>query len=194
MIPDPSPTRPLILDPQIVVQTAQRADLSAAAAVIIAGFHPPGNWLAGFAPLLRWAIWQDLRQRGEGNGQQYHCLVAKVGGQRVTDPNPVVGVVEIALRTPLICPQPHFAYLSNLAVRPDYQRRGVGQQLLLACEAQVVRWGLPNLYLHVLENNHPARQLYRKIGYRSQYTDGLWPGMLLGQPKRLLLHKQLSNG
>lgn len=198
MVPEQSPTRPLrsglppttLQNQPVVVQLAQRADLEAAAVVITEGFHPPGDWLAWCSPFVGWMIWQDLRQRVEGNDQQYICLVAKSGLGQSTSSSQVVGVVEVALRSPLVGQQPRFAYISNLAVLPDYQRQGVGQKLLLACEEYVVSWGLSELYLHVLESNRPARRLYNKIGYRLQIVDNFWFGMLLGQPKRLLLHKQ----
>ena len=42
------------------------------------------------------------------------------------------------------------AYLSNLAVAPDFRRRGVAKKLLSVCEWLVRReWSMPALFLHV---------------------------------------------
>jgi ribosomal protein S18 acetylase RimI-like enzyme len=171
-----------------LIKTAQSCDLSQAAAVITESFHPAGDWSSWFSPLLRLAIQQDLRMRVEDCSQHYICLVGMTPTCQYQQQ--LVGVIEVALRCLDAWQDSRFAYISNLAVRPDYRRQGLAQQLLLACEQQVKVWGLPELYLHVLENNHSARSLYGKLGYRLQTSDTFWLGMLLGQPRRLLLHKR----
>jgi len=84
-----------------------------------------------------------------------------------------------------------YPYLSNLAVEPRYRQRGVGQQLLLACERLVQEWGFHELYLHVLENNLPARRLYTKVGYQLHTVEADWVNWFMGRPRRLLLRKSL---
>jgi ribosomal protein S18 acetylase RimI-like enzyme len=57
-------------------------------------------------------------------------------------------------------------YLSNLAVAPSHRRRGLGSQLLGACERLVrEQWGYAALHLHMEETNAAAAQLYRRQGY-----------------------------
>ena len=65
-------------------------------------------------------------------------------------------------------------------------------QLLEACDRVVLAWGFEDIYLHVLENNRSAEQLYAKSGYRLRDTDAGLTTWLLGQPRRLFLHKHLE--
>jgi ribosomal protein S18 acetylase RimI-like enzyme len=105
----------------------------------------------------------------------------------------LVGTVEMALRSrlPWEIPSLDYPYLSNLAVHPEYRRLGVAQELLSNCEKTAREWGFDEIYLHVLENNHAARQLYYQAGYRLEQVDGHWSNWLLGQPRRMFLRKQL---
>jgi ribosomal-protein-alanine N-acetyltransferase len=67
------------------------------------------------------------------------------------------------------------AWIASLAVHPEYQRRGIGQRLLRACEEAL---GTPRIRLTVRASNFPALELYRRAGYspvdiwRRYYTDG----------------------
>jgi ribosomal protein S18 acetylase RimI-like enzyme len=83
-----------------------------------------------------------------------------------------------------------YPYVFNLAVHPQWRRRGVAKQLLLAAEQTVKQWGFSRLYMHVLEDNQPARSLYNRIGYRLHSQEGTVKYWLMGQPRRFLLHKR----
>jgi ribosomal protein S18 acetylase RimI-like enzyme len=56
--------------------------------------------------------------------------------------------------------------LHDLAVIPEFRRRGVGRQLLTAVEEKARALGCTKVTLEVLEAN-PARALYRAMGYES---------------------------
>ncbi len=107
----------------------------------------------------------------------------------------LVGTVEMGLRSPPtwisgeLRPYP---YISNLAVGTEFRRQGVAQQLLISCERTALDWGVEDIYLHVLENNHQARQLYLKRGYRLHQVESSICAWLLRQPRRLFLRKNLS--
>lgn len=69
-----------------------------------------------------------------------------------------------------VCLQPGFApeqgiYLDNLHVLPAWQGHGLGK-LWLAGAAALVRqqWPGQALLLHVLDDNQPVRQVYRRLG------------------------------
>ncbi|MGQ9473130.1 MAG: GNAT family N-acetyltransferase [Candidatus Caldatribacteriaceae bacterium] len=69
----------------------------------------------------------------------------------------------------------HFqgGYLSNLAVYPDYQRRGIGKKLLLAVEEEARKRGLSYIELDVERENWEAITFYQKAGYETQQELGL---------------------
>jgi len=59
-------------------------------------------------------------------------------------------------------PAQHSAWISNLAVHPEYRRQGLGQRLLQLCEARLRE---PLLQLTVRASNEAAIALYKKAGY-----------------------------
>ena len=66
------------------------------------------------------------------------------------------------------CMVPHrYAYLMDLAVRPDRQGGGVGTCLLAAARDWTMSQGLDYLELCVLERNRRAKQLYERFGFRT---------------------------
>ena len=56
-------------------------------------------------------------------------------------------------------------YIANVAVSPDYRRRGLGDALVSAMTEEARRRELSFLTLEVRESNAPARALYEKHGY-----------------------------
>ena len=64
--------------------------------------------------------------------------------------------------------------IANIAVFPEYRRKGIGEALLSALIQYGTERGLSVLFLEVREGNLPALSLYRKLGftetgYRSNY-------------------------
>ena len=74
-------------------------------------------------------------------------------------------------------------WIATVAVDPRYQRRGIGRQLLRACEKQAK---LHQLKLTVRISNQAAISLYEQEGYRtmdiwkSYYVDGE-DGLVMGK-------------
>ena len=58
-------------------------------------------------------------------------------------------------------------YISNVAVHPDYRRRGAGDALISALIARGREKRLSFLTLEVRESNAAARALYEKHGFRA---------------------------
>lgn len=56
--------------------------------------------------------------------------------------------------------------IHDLAVVPGRRGGGVGRALLTAVEAHAGELGCCKLTLEVQDNNHPARQLYERFGFR----------------------------
>ena len=57
------------------------------------------------------------------------------------------------------------AYIYDIVIRPEHQRRGYASAALQALEVEVARRGLAGIGLHVFGHNHAARSLYDKLGY-----------------------------
>lgn len=191
------------------IRAAQPGDLAGLAEILADSFHSQDGILGWAYPLLRLGIHEDLRNRLRSTLPHHICLVAfdrSVRAATETCPygagDEVAGTVEMMLRSTSPWASDgnasaksvgsRYPYLSNLAVRPSHRRRGVAGQLLLSCERVALSWGFQDLYLHVLENNHQARQLYFKLGYRLYQVDSSWGAWLLGRSRQLFLHKHLN--
>jgi ribosomal-protein-alanine N-acetyltransferase len=69
------------------------------------------------------------------------------------------------------------AHITNLAVRPDYRRRGIGRSLMQELENQAVTLGAKSMTLEVRPSNDIAKGLYSSLGFfqegrrRGYYSD-----------------------
>ncbi|MEH0937436.1 ribosomal protein S18-alanine N-acetyltransferase [Micromonospora psammae] len=61
--------------------------------------------------------------------------------------------------------QPDEAWVQNIAVRQDAQRRGVGRALLEELLAEAARRGARSVLLEVAADNVPAQKLYAAYGF-----------------------------
>jgi ribosomal protein S18 acetylase RimI-like enzyme len=174
-----------ILNQMLQVRPMTEADLPRVAALLVQSFHlyPPGG--EGVMPLVQFGLQEDLRQRLKGKG--YLCLVACRGQE-------LIGTVEISQRLPWLWQMgtKPYAYLANLAVRSDVRQQGIAKALLAQAEMQVQQWHCQDLYLHVMEDNFLARQLYLKAGYYIHQVENSWSSWL-ALPRRLFLHKRLPH-
>ena len=177
---------------QFQIRPATSADLTGVAQIITESFHKQ-NGIWGWAfPLIRLGIYEDLRHRIATASPHQVCLVAV--DTTTNAANNLVGTVELGLRFTDAWTQVNksFPYLSNLAVHPKYRQQGAASKLLAACEKVVMSWGFQDLYLHVLEDNHQARQLYVKLGYQVHNVESHWNTFLLGGSRQIFLHKQIG--
>lgn len=190
---DPHYQEPVVTDSahhQFQIRAATSADLTGIAQIIAESFHSQhGLWGWAF-PLLRLGIYEDFRHRLSSPAPHHVCLVAVDTNSTA---NNLVGTVELGVRfaDSWIQVGRSFPYLSNLAVHPKYRRHGVASGLLISCQQVSQEWGFQDLYLHVLENNYQARQLYFKLGYRVHQVESNWNTFLLGRSRQILLHKHL---
>ncbi|MBE9127661.1 GNAT family N-acetyltransferase [Coleofasciculus sp. LEGE 07092] len=180
----------------ITIRTAQDLDLTALAKILADSFHPRKGFLRWVHPILRLGIYEDLRNRLRGSSPHYTCFVAVTATSGVAHPvEKLTGTVEVALRSSPSWqfPNRRYPYISNLAVKKSCRRQGIAQQLLLECERKSLEWGFADIYLHVLEDNYQARQLYLKMGYKLRQIEPNCSVWLLPRPKRLFLHKPLTS-
>lgn len=78
-------------------------------------------------------------------------------------------------------------WVATIGVDPDYQRRGIGAELLRACEK---RAKLPRVKLTVRISNDAAISLYKKEGYR---TIDIWKRYYSDGEDGLVMEKVLVN-
>lgn len=184
--------------PQMTIRAARLTDLSQLTDVLMRSFYDSSGWSRLLYPALRLGIQEDLKQRLNAHKPYYACLsvVQPRPDHTLSRPsgNTVVGTVELSYRQPWPW-QPmklQYLYLSNLAVQPESRRQGVAYRLIQACEQIALRWGIPDLYLHVMEDNFQALRLYHKAGFGLLQTEEslmTWLGL---QPRRLLMYKSLA--
>ncbi|KYC40158.1 GCN5 family acetyltransferase [Scytonema hofmannii PCC 7110] len=175
------------------IRAATPADLTGVAQIIAESFHSKNGLLGWLFPILRLGIYEDLRHRLASSAPHHLCLVAaNTTNLRADD---LVATVEMGVRFNDSWTEVSRSvlYLSNLAVHPTYRRQGAASSLLLACEQVALNWGFQDLYLHVLENNHEARHLYLKLGYRVYKVESCLNAFFLRRSRQILLHKRLTS-
>lgn len=174
----------------IEVRPLQRQDIPAIADTVITCFHDRSHWWSClWNPLLSMGVREDLHSQLRSHRTDRTCLVA-AAKNITTGSEHIAGTVEISLRRDWVRSPSISTYISNLAVRADYRRQGVGRRLLLASERVARDWATSCLSLHVMEDNPVARKLYEVHGYRLQRTEMDWSN-LWGAPRRLFLSKYL---
>lgn len=62
---------------------------------------------------------------------------------------------------------PDEAWVQNIAVRRDAQRRGIGRLLLDALLAEAARRAVPRVLLEVAVDNEPAQRLYARYDFEA---------------------------
>lgn len=88
------------------------------------------------------------------------------------DDGDVVGTFRLATKKPWAIDVAYFTnvkrpiYLTNMAVRPDRQRRGVGRLCIEHALARVQKWPGEAIRLDAYEGAGGAGEFYRKCGFR----------------------------
>jgi ribosomal protein S18 acetylase RimI-like enzyme len=71
--------------------------------------------------------------------------------------------------------QHHWRFLvANVAVHPDYRRRGIGKELTKKAIQHARSLGHRDVWLHVREGNLPAIELYRSLGFIERSLRTSW--------------------
>lgn len=67
-----------------------------------------------------------------------------------------------------------FYLIANVAVHPDYRRRGIARSLTDKAIEHAHRRGAPSVWLHVRQENDAAAQLYRSQGFAERARRTTW--------------------
>ena len=103
---------------------------------------------------------------GQITGESGRLFVAEVDGA-------VVGFVGVRSRVPPGEPDEDpapYAYVTDLLVRRDHRRRGIGRALLDHAEHHAREAGARTIRIGVLANNQIARRLYREMGFADYHV------------------------
>ncbi len=98
----------------------------------------------------RWSAGMFWNELASG----HHYLVA-------VDGDDLLGYAGLAVSPP------HEAWVQNIAVRRDAQRRGIGRTLLEALLAEAARRRVSKVLLEVAVDNAPAQKLYAEYGFEA---------------------------
>ena len=177
--------------PEVLVYPASLDELDIIADVLALSFHPRVGFQGLVWPVLRLGIREDVRRRLLGKNPKYCCLGAWCNDE-------LVGTLEIGMRRTSSASRPDYPaeksrspYIANLAVLPDWRRKGVATKLLSGAEGVAASWGSDRIFLHVLETNKAAQRLYLNAGYRIQGRSATaWN--YFGTPREILLYKSLG--
>lgn len=63
-------------------------------------------------------------------------------------------------------------FITNVSVIPEFQRSGLGSQLLTQCISELQKAGAVRIRLEVDQHNHTAQRLYYKYGFSTVATEG----------------------
>ncbi len=72
--------------------------------------------------------------------------------------------------------------IANVAVHPDFRRRGIGKLLTEQGIAYARAKGMPEVWLHVREENVPAITLYENLGFEEKARRTTWVSSITYQP------------
>ncbi|MBN2472304.1 MAG: GNAT family N-acetyltransferase [Anaerolineae bacterium] len=117
--------------------------------------------LSRMGPLLHLLALGDRMLRGIGQG-----FVWEDGGR-------IVGNVTL-FPAPFPAELGRVFVVANVAVHPDYRRRGLARHLMESSMEAIRRGGGTAAILQVDGGNEPARQLYLRLGYRSERVWHNW--------------------
>ena len=179
-----------------VIRPAAGQDIPGISHILASSFYDPTGWAGLIYPLVKLGIQADLKSRLQSSRVNYICLTALLpspSSELRQDPT-IAGTVELSQRHPwpwqtLEAP---YGYVANLAVGHGFRRQGIGRDLLAVCEAIAQGWQMKHLYLHVMEDNRQARQLYSRAGFSLFEAEPHWPPWPGHQPRRLLMRKALG--
>ena len=72
--------------------------------------------------------------------------------------------------------KPNRGHIVTVDVRPDFRRRGLGEQLMLAASEQLAEAGVEAVRLETAVGNRAAQGLFRKLGFeRTARAEAYYP-------------------
>ncbi|XP_015583080.1 uncharacterized protein LOC8279054 isoform X2 [Ricinus communis] len=180
------------VSPEIVVREARVEDCWEVAETHCSSFFPNYSFPLDFALRIN-RLAGMLSGFSVPHGCQRTCLVAVIGGSgddtfcfggenlKIGDFDGrfslnrgyVAGILTLDTvadflprKGPLKLRRTGIAYISNVAVREKYRRKGIAKRLIAKAEAQAKSWGCRAIALHCDLNNPGATKLYKGQGFK----------------------------
>ena len=145
----------------VLLLEASEEDLGDASVLLVTSFFGERN-----PTFLAVAAHREHRRLRDHHGGANHVqLIAR------SPAGDAVGYVDCDGR-PAKSPGRPRPYVSDLAVREDYRRRGLATCLVEKCEAIVRAWDFDRVFLKVEASNAAARAMYAELGYDVASIDG----------------------
>ncbi|KAK9283007.1 hypothetical protein L1049_011234 [Liquidambar formosana] len=181
------------VSPEIVVREARLEDCWEVAETHCSSFFPEYSFPLDFVLRLDRLV-AMLSGFSVPNGCKRTCLVAVIGcsvndtffigsedfkigafdGKFSLNKGYVAGILTVDTvadflprKGPLRQRRTGIAYISNVAVRERFRRKGIAKRLISKAETQARSWGCRAIALHCDLNNPGATKLYRGQGFRS---------------------------
>ncbi|KAF5467118.1 hypothetical protein F2P56_016978 [Juglans regia] len=181
-----------IVSPQIVVREARLEDCWEVAETHCSSFFPEYSFPLDFVLRVD-RLMAMLAGFSLPNGCRRTCLVAVIGstvneafffgsedfkigafdGKFNLNRGYVAGILTVDTvadflprKGPLRQRRTGIAYISNVAVRERFRRKGIAKKLIAKAEAQARSWGCRAIALHCDLNNPGASKLYKGQGFR----------------------------
>ncbi|KAF0890453.1 hypothetical protein E2562_002825 [Oryza meyeriana var. granulata] len=132
------------------------------------------------------------RPAATGDGEE------EEGGEGEDDDGEMACTAEVSLDAvgapgapPTPTPPLEFPYICNMTVKTSLRRRGIGKQLLKACEDLIIKMDAKKrVYLHCRIIDQIPFNMYRKAGYNIVQTDSILVWLSL-QKRKHLMSKEL---
>jgi len=149
-----TPAGQVILEPMTPVE--YEAYLPAAIAEYAADRIAAGNWSEAEALSRAQREFADLLPQGVATPNQHLFTIRDAARAQA------VGVIWLGVMSHFGQPS---AFIYDLRIFDDFQRRGYGMQAMLAVEREAQALGMNRIGLHVFGHNSAAQALYLKLGY-----------------------------
>ncbi len=115
------------------------------------------------------ALWDSVFRNPADHNQPQRIIDTKLKVQRElffvaalkTDTNKIVG-------TALAGYDGHRGWLYQVAVNPEYRKRGLGRALIQHAQATLMKLGCEKVNLQVRSENHEVVAFYEKLGFTSE--------------------------
>ncbi len=131
---------------------------------------------------LRWALRPDIQERytrwitGNRANSDWLFVIARRKRQHAEASTEVLGGLAAAINQEIPIYQfTHYAFIHDLAVRPDARRHGIANALIQYSRQWAHDKGVNQLRLMAAEKNTAAKALFEKFGFQTTYAEMVFP-------------------